>query len=118
MWLTVVSEGGSGNTVEVTGNRFVIGRDGSCDLSIDDPKISREHAAITPGLGGARILHDLGSANGTFVNGAPVKAPIGFTAPQDRASELRGGEWILLGDTRILATLVDPRKASPAQQSS
>lgn len=48
---------------------LVFGRLPSCGIQIDSPLVSREHARVTYGSSGA-LLEDLGSTNGTFVNGA------------------------------------------------
>lgn len=48
-----------------------IGRHPDCGLSLKDPMASRFHAEIRPALGG-HVLSDLGSSNGTRVNGQPV----------------------------------------------
>ena len=51
---------------------LIIGRDKSqCDLQIDDPTISRRHASISF-IGKEWIIVDLGSTNGTFVDGVRV----------------------------------------------
>ncbi|MBN2495260.1 MAG: AgmX/PglI C-terminal domain-containing protein [Deltaproteobacteria bacterium] len=50
----------------------VLGRDTDVDLRLDDEIVSRTHAAVTLGSEGL-ILEDLGSANGTFVNGEPIE---------------------------------------------
>jgi hypothetical protein len=51
---------------------FVIGRDETCDLVIPDRQVSRRHARIR--LEGERyLIEDLGSKNGTFVNGHEVQ---------------------------------------------
>lgn len=71
MWLTLVEDGQAKETVEVASGRFVIGREPECDLVLDDPKVSRHHATITPGVGPVRFLCDLGSANGALVNPRP-----------------------------------------------
>ena len=113
MWLTVFSIDGSRESVEVMGSRFVIGRDESCDLTIEDPKVSRQHAIIAPGGVGVRELQDLGSVNGVLVNGVRVRAPVGFAPTERGRAELHGGELILIGDTRLVATLEDPRSVTP-----
>ncbi|MFB9068418.1 FHA domain-containing protein [Pseudofulvimonas gallinarii] len=51
--------------------RLTIGRGSDCDLVIDEAEMSRHHAVIESTSAGIR-LRDLGSANGTFVNGAWV----------------------------------------------
>ena len=48
--------------------RLSVGRDPTNQIVIDDPSVSREHAAIVA-VGNDHILEDLASANGTFVNG-------------------------------------------------
>ena len=50
---------------------FTIGRDASCELHIDDPKISRRHARVIP-QSGIWYIEDLGSSNGTSLNGELV----------------------------------------------
>lgn len=51
---------------------FLIGRDVSCDLVLDDPSVSRRHAVIIPKPDGY-VLVDLGSKNGTVVNASDIK---------------------------------------------
>jgi adenylate cyclase len=52
---------------------LIIGRAPTCDLPVFDPTISRRHAELVCDEGGVS-LRDLGSSNGTFVNGEKVKA--------------------------------------------
>jgi pSer/pThr/pTyr-binding forkhead associated (FHA) protein len=60
-----------GKVVPIYG-RLVIGRDAECDLVLDEPEMSRRHAMIE--VAPQEIyLRDLGSANGTYVNGVQVK---------------------------------------------
>jgi hypothetical protein len=61
--LVVVREDGA--PLEVTKERFVIGRGRHCDLVIDSGKVSREHAAIVRD-GDGWAIEDLGSSNGTW----------------------------------------------------
>lgn len=60
-----------GKVVPIHG-RLTIGRDSSCSLVLDEPEMSRRHAAIEVTTGEI-YLRDLGSANGTFVNGVQVR---------------------------------------------
>ncbi len=61
--LLVVRE--DGTPLEVSKDRFVIGRGRHCDLVIDSSKVSREHAAIVREADGW-FIEDLGSSNGTW----------------------------------------------------
>lgn len=54
---------------------IVLGREASCDVVVADRQISRFHARITPTTEGV-ILEDLGSKNGTHLNGIPLTAPV------------------------------------------
>jgi len=108
MWLVVFQEGQPHHAVEVTGDRFVIGRDASCDLVLDDPRASRQHAFLSPAPLLGRTLHDLGSANGTILDGRPVQIPLGFGAATERVAEVRGGEVIQIGDTVMVVAPRDP----------
>jgi len=59
-------------TIEVAqGKRLIVGRAATSDVPIYDPTISRQHAEVTLANGGVQVK-DLGSSNGTFVNGARV----------------------------------------------
>jgi len=61
-----------GHRFEVSGTRVVIGREAGCDIRIRDSEISRKHAEIRR-EGRQFKLVDLGSSNGTTVNGLAVK---------------------------------------------
>ena len=50
----------------------VFGRDATCDVPLDDPTVSRRHAALRQ-RGGELFVADLGSQNGTFVNGERIR---------------------------------------------
>jgi pSer/pThr/pTyr-binding forkhead associated (FHA) protein/tRNA A-37 threonylcarbamoyl transferase component Bud32 len=74
------------------GDELVIGRDvdGEGRLS-QDPRLSRRHARIVRGDGGRVVIEDLGSANGTFVNGERVEGRRALTA----------GDSVLVGTTTL-----------------
>ena len=55
------------------GRSLVVGRGVSSDIAIYDPTISRRHAELTVGADGVRVK-DLGSSNGTCINGTRVNA--------------------------------------------
>ena len=54
--------------------RMIIGRDERCDLVVAERQVSRQHATITL-EGDGYVLRDLGSKNGTFVNGQQLGEP-------------------------------------------
>jgi pSer/pThr/pTyr-binding forkhead associated (FHA) protein len=108
-WLVVVRDGQPQRAVEVSGDRFLIGRGESCDLVLDDPKVSREHAVLVPGPVPRQLLYDLDSANGTLVNGRPISRPVGFKAVNEKVAELWGDERLQFGDTVVVVTTEDPR---------
>lgn len=61
-----------GEEIELSG-AMSVGRSADCDITIDDGRVSRSHAKIT--VDGDQVtLEDLGSANGTFINGTRVQA--------------------------------------------
>jgi Protein of unknown function (DUF3662)/FHA domain len=58
-------------SVELTDRTAVIGRLPECDVRVEDTQVSRRHAEVRPDADGY-VLVDLGSLNGTLVNGMPV----------------------------------------------
>lgn len=50
---------------------FIVGRDKGCELSLDNPRVSRRHARISCD-GKFWVVQDLGSTNGTFINSLQV----------------------------------------------
>lgn len=75
--------------------RMVLGRSATCDMTLPDPSISREHAEILRD-GTTCFLTDLGSSNGTLLNGEPVTGPVTF-GPDDRIT-LAALDLILVTD--------------------
>lgn len=72
--LRILSGDRSGETVDLTGAVVVLGRHPGCDIRISDETVSRHHARIISQKGGY-FVEDLGSRNGTFLNGRPVTSP-------------------------------------------
>lgn len=68
------AEGSIGQRITIDKWPFVIGRGSSADLDLDAEKASRAHARIFWQADKA-WLEDLGSSNGTMLNGALVEAP-------------------------------------------
>lgn len=79
-------------TFELDKDVYTIGREAGNDIIINDPQVSRHHARLTL-QGSAYVLEDLGSTNGTFVNGRRVSGPVSLAA----------GDMVGLGDTVVLA---------------
>ncbi len=90
------------------GDQLMIGRDSSNAVAISDAEVSRRHARLTF-QGGKYVLEDLGSTNGTFVNGQRLAGP----------HVLKAGDVVALGEQIVLmydavnidpgATMVSPR---------
>src|SRR6266581_1961697 len=98
MKLTVTSAGGRTEALEL-GRQVVLGRDPSCDVVLDDNLVSRRHAQLEVDDSGRMVLRDLGSRNGTFVNGQRIEGAV----------VLGGNERIGIGDAQIsLAPEVAP----------
>ncbi|MDQ4095582.1 MAG: FHA domain-containing protein, partial [Actinomycetota bacterium] len=100
---TVIATSLNGKTGAVAGRRIevngpmVIGRE-DADITIEDPEISRRHAEVRPA--GDRIeIEDLGSTNGTFVNGERITRP--YT--------LSEGDFVRVGQSEL--ELEDDRPA-------
>lgn len=72
---------------------LVIGRGPAADLPVSAPRASRRHARIAPDGAGGHCLEDLGSTNGTLLDGDPAS---GDGLP------LRDGGVIQVGECRIV----------------
>src|SRR3974377_1091088 len=57
--------------LELSEGEFVLGRSAECQLSLDDPLVSRRHALLLVASDGVTIW-DLRSRNGVTVNGRPI----------------------------------------------
>jgi signal transduction histidine kinase len=80
-----------GKRFTLTPRPLRVGRDSSCQIRLADSEASRTHAEITPTELGGFDLVDLGSSNGTVVNGTKVVR-----------HKLVGGDRILIGSTLLL----------------
>ncbi len=80
----------SGNRVDLGAGKVTVGRLPECTISIDDSNISRNHAEVRAGASGF-VVTDLGSTNGTMVNGVKIAG--------DHA--LRDGDIISFGSTHV-----------------
>jgi serine phosphatase RsbU (regulator of sigma subunit) len=87
----VVLEGPQpGQQFQLTGDSARIGREADADIALPSKLVSRHHAQIQC-VGGGYFVEDLGSRNGTFLNGKRVEGRTRLT-PEDR---LEVGEFVL-----------------------
>jgi diguanylate cyclase (GGDEF)-like protein len=70
-YLIQISGRETGMMHKLSAAKMKIGRDPSCQIQLDDPHVSRNHAEILTSEGGL-VLRDLGSTNGVFVNGKKI----------------------------------------------
>jgi pSer/pThr/pTyr-binding forkhead associated (FHA) protein len=106
--LTMRSGPNPGTVYALDGDQLSIGRDSSNEISVNDAEVSRRHARLTF-QGGKYVLEDMGSTNGTFVNGQRLTGP----------RVLKSGEVVSLGEQIVFvyeaiesdpgATMVSPR---------
>jgi hypothetical protein len=85
--LTMRSGPNEGKTYDLEKSEVRVGRDLSNDIVVNDAEVSRQHARFMAQSGGY-VLEDLGSTNGTFVDGQRLMGP----------HLMRPGELILLGE--------------------
>jgi len=84
-----------------------IGRNATAEVCLDDSTVSRHHARIVVTPAGV-TLEDLGSRNGTFVNGAQATSPV----------PLRDGDDVKIGSVRLrFRTLAEPGTTVVATES-
>lgn len=101
-WTLVIREGSNAGEEFPVDGEVVLGREhGSASLVLDDPGVSRRHASVRA-AGGAITVEDLGSSNGTYVNGARI-------AGEARLAE---GDEVSLGGTVI--TIRPAPRSQPA----
>jgi signal transduction histidine kinase len=90
--LFVIQGADQGKRFELKASKPVaLGRDNSNAIRLHDTEVSRRHAEVRPGDAQSFRIVDLGSANGTYVNGQPIDQ-----------SPLRSGDRVQLGQTVLL----------------
>jgi S-DNA-T family DNA segregation ATPase FtsK/SpoIIIE len=72
--LRVVGGPAAGLVYRLGAGRFVVGRQQGCAVLLADPELSREHAALQVSNNGSVTIVDLGSSNGTLLEGLPVES--------------------------------------------
>lgn len=83
----------AGSHFRLTQSRVLLGRSG-VEIPLSDPRVSRRHASIEIYGATCVLLKDLGSTNGTLVNGRRASS-----------SQLQDGDEIQVGDTRLAITI-------------
>jgi len=89
--LTMRSGPTPGKTYPIEQEELLLGRDLANEIAISDPEVSRRHARFF--MQNENVLvEDLGSTNGTFLNGERISSP----------QQLRAGDVITLGESIVL----------------
>lgn len=89
--LTMRSGPTPGKTFPIEQEELLLGRDLANDIAISDPEVSRRHARFFMQNDNVNV-EDLGSTNGTFLNGERISSP----------QQLRPGDVITLGESIVL----------------
>jgi len=93
-YMIVVAGGIPGTMVRLNEDGTSLGRSADCSFQITDSTVSRQHAFVSVDDVGGILLRDVGSTNGTFVNGKRITA--------QRPVELADGDRIQLGTHAVL----------------
>jgi pSer/pThr/pTyr-binding forkhead associated (FHA) protein len=88
-----------GRQIELAADYLTVGREPTCDVCLDDPHVSRTHAALER-RDGTVYVQDLGSSGGTFVNGN-----------QARSAELHQGDVVTFATVRARFEAAPPVSA-------
>ena len=88
-----------GRQIELASDYLTVGREPTCDVRLDDPHVSRTHAALER-RAGTVYVQDLGSSGGTFVNGTPAMS-----------AELRQGDVVAFATVRARFEAAPPVSA-------
>jgi S1-C subfamily serine protease len=109
MWVTIGSGEGEGVSVRVEGERFLVGQGDECQLKLGgDANVATLHAYFEVEPDGRVLLHDLGSDQGTLVDGARIDAP----------KVIEGGERIQIGDTLLTPSVDSPEEEARARAAA
>nr|WP_203550715.1 FHA domain-containing protein [Actinospica acidiphila] len=103
--LHVVAGPDAGGVHLLHGGEIRIGRSADADVPLDDPDVSRLHCAVTVGADGRVSVADLGSTNGTTLDGRPVGA---------RPVRLTPGALLRIGESALRLTPAEGPSARTA----
>lgn len=81
----------AGRELPLPRERGFVGRDKTMEVPIENDSVSRKHAELRLEAGALHVVTDLGSSNGTFVNGAQLKPNL--------PSRLKHGDKVRFGET-------------------
>jgi len=95
----------AGMSFPISGNQIVMGREEGLDITLQDPEASRRHARIN-WQAGQYVIEDLGSTNGTFVNGVQITA----------LQPLNPGDSVGIGQTALVFQMEGAQQAGAPQQ--
>ncbi|KJS54776.1 hypothetical protein VM98_17245 [Streptomyces rubellomurinus subsp. indigoferus] len=108
--LRVVGGPDAGGVHRLHGREIRIGRSGEADVPLDDPDVSRLHLALHLAEDGRVTVRDLGSTNGTTLDGRIV--PPG---PTEEAVPLEPGALLRIGESTLQLVVPDPAETGPAR---
>ena len=80
-----------GRRIVLDQDKVTLGRLPECELALADSNVSRKHAEVRRGADGTWLVADLGSTNGTKVNGVRISGP----------RQLEDGDEITVGGTTV-----------------
>lgn len=103
--LEVWLDSGSVRRFDLTGDRVTVGRSATSDVVLDDGQTSRVHAVLEQ-FAGAWVVRDVGSRNGTFVNGRAVDGQAG----------LRDGDELRVGRTVFVMRAPEEPTSEPTER--
>jgi ABC-type multidrug transport system ATPase subunit len=91
--LRLLTDGGEGEREWLAGEKVTVGRESDSEITLRHPQVSRMHAALSQ-AGDGYYLEDLGSTNGTYVDGRRLTA--------GERVLLQGGERVRFGGAEFL----------------
>jgi pSer/pThr/pTyr-binding forkhead associated (FHA) protein len=94
-------------TVRMDGGRFVIGRKDQCHLVLKDGWVSREHTLVFEPRAGEYFVKDLGSENGTYLNGERIDE-----------GRLKSGDVLRIGRTEMKFLALTSASDTPVRLAS